>query len=232
MMDGGRKRVIIMFLFPASLMALILAIGVCYSTFSNNDVNIKIVNRSKVIEDNNAIISAKDFEKISDLAKKTIVKSNKSSVIGIREASYKEVKRSWGATEISFIADMIGSGVSYKVLFEHDSDDVSKMSFVCASTALARNPEAFCEGTNFNSSISANMDSILPYYGEGDFKDKYRLDYISKNDKSKLELAVFTKCNDQAAFDAALGDAKEVIRKYGMDPEQVPITISRDYCQE
>lgn len=229
-MDGfSRKRMIIMFLFCVDLMVAIVALSFVVSRTIDNTKSINIVNKESLVRDNKVTMSDKAAKKLNSTLSE-FIGDRRIGNVGIREATYEESTTEWESKEISFLADVLETGSTYYVFLTERKDGNTEVSLTCMPARLAKNPADYCVGTEHSSSIDANMDGDLPYSGKGDFEGKYQLDYITASNKAVLELRVFAKCSDQEAFDAALVDAKNVIRDHGMDPEQVPIEVSKDYC--
>ena len=226
--DNGRKRLIIIALCLVCPILLIIAIVVVVTSVNPTSA-VKFVNRESLLANNKTTITLEDFQYIGKVIK-DFVASDKERKVGFREASYSEETTTYGSTRISFMVDIIDSGATYSVDYEKRPGKENKMSLTCVSRERARNPDAFCSGTDASTSLRANLDDFLPYSPEGEFKNKYALDFKGGSANRALELKVFAQCDDSAAFDRALEDAKKALKNYGVNPGTIQIELSHDYC--
>lgn len=230
-MNNEKKRFAILLLVPMCFVLAVVAIVSGLSFSAGSDFRFAIINKDELKKSNEQFsLNDNDISVVRDMVKAYYEGDKNQLRAGIREGSYSEDKKEWGDLEISFLMDVDEMKATYKVTIIHDNKDAYNNRIICASAKYSKYPDAYCRGTDLNSSISANMDDVLPYDGVDELGREFRLDYVNQLNQTQLKITLFSQCDDEGAPDAAMKVAKEFIRSHGMDPEQVPISIDKSAC--
>ena len=152
--------------------------------------------------------------------------------IAFREGSYKEYKingTSESSTQIEVLIDVENTKMTYLASITHGVNNFYGVGLSCTKSDVAKWPETFCVGTNFHSSIDANIANLLPYREIENNELKYTIKHV--NNQAKLEVGVEARCNDKKAEDEAIEKAKSLLTKYGISKDQIPVQVDHGVCK-
>ena len=119
--------------------------------------------------------------------------------------------------------------MTYLASITHGVNNFYGVGLSCTKSDVAKWPETFCVGTNFHSSIDANIANLLPYREIENNELKYTIKHV--NNQAKLEVGVEARCNDKKAEDEAIEKAKSLLTKYGISKDQIPVQVDHGVCK-
>lgn len=228
-----RNRAILLIVGALAFIAVVVAISIVVITIMDDDSGVTIANESNVTKSDDTSIKKHDYELIKRQLRSvlkdrySIPESEEINAI-IRESTYKESGEDDEKT-ITFTIDVENAKVTYYVWMIQTSEDASEVSLSCAPTNDSKWPETFCIGTEGYSSIDANMASQLPHRYVVDGDEKWKLTHEAYD--PKLELHVRARCDDNESVNAAKNAAREWVKGFGLNPDQVPVEENKTACQ-
>lgn len=231
--DVTRNRTILLIVGAIAFVAVIIAISIVAITLSSDDSGVKIANEDNVTDAEDSSIESHDYSLIKKQLRTLLTDSyalpeNEEIKALIRESTYAESGED-GEKIITFTLDVESVKTTFYVWMSQTSEDASEVSISCAPTNDSKYPETFCIGTEGYSSIDANMSADLPYRYKENGELKFEITHEEYD--PRLILSVQASCDDDAAVETAKNKAKEWIKSYGLDPEQVPIEENKSSCK-
>ena len=228
----NKKQLIIFGLAISVFVLLIVFISLLVMNLTKDNPNVSIVNESTTKKE--GVIDNKDIDfiksQVRDLSKFIYNLDDDTEIVAsIRESTY--VEKSFGENDkyIELVIDVDTTKASYRAEFEHNAANGKRVIFMCLPSSESKYPEAFCMGSEGHSSIDSTLGDILPYRKMVDGSQLYKLDKRIDGNVGLL-LEVQATCDDDATREKAVSEVKELIRTYGLDPEQVPLGVDETTC--
>lgn len=229
-----RRRKILAILLATSFILIVIVAGVVISLLSNDDFGVNIKNEDSLKSENKDItLDSNDMKALREHIRSiSEVPDDEEINVAFREGSYKEYKingTSESSTQIEVLIDVENTKMTYLASITHGVNNFYGVGLSCTKSDVAKWPETFCVGTNFHSSIDANIANLLPYREIENNELKYTIKHV--NNQAKLEVGVEARCNDKKAEDEAIEKAKSLLTKYGISKDQIPVQVDHGVCK-
>ena len=234
-MNGGaftKKQIIILALGVSVFVLLIVFVSLIIMNVTKENPNVSMANEETVKKE--GVIDDQDLDfvktQVRDLSKFLYALDDDQEIeVSVRESTYKEEPYGKDGKYISVVVDVDTTKASYRAEFEHHSAKTKRVVFSCLPASESKYPEAFCYGTEGHSSIDSTLSDMLPYRKIVNGVEYYKVD--KDNTAVRLLIQVQATCDDDAARENAKAEVKKMVGEYGLDPEQVPISIDPTTCK-
>ncbi len=235
-MDNGvmnKKRLVIFGLSISVFILFIVLISLVVMNITKEDPKVSMLNEETLKDE--GVINNKDIDfiksQVRELSKFLYgIDDDTEIVTSIRESTYKEKPYGDDGKYIEVVVDVETTKASYFAEFEHEASKGKRVMFSCLPSNEAKYPEAFCMGSEGHSSIDSTLGDVLPYRKMVNGSQLYKLGKRTDGIVG-LTLEVQATCDDDAAREKAKTEVKELIHSYGLDPEQVPLSVDPNTCK-